>query len=178
MTRRKTGLRIVGIVLPLVLGAGVALAQSNPSEQDKHFLKELTQDSNYEIKTAQMALEKSKSQDVKTYATMLIHDHTELKRQISKVDVAAKITPETAGSMTLADHTKYNELKLLSGDTFDKSFIKGLVKGNDEIQKDEKAEATESSLPSVKNLATRSAELDTKHSEKAKALAQAHNVSN
>ena len=167
---------VAALTLPLVLGTAAAFAQGNVSDQDKHFLQELTKDSNYEIKTAQLALQKSSSQDVKAYANMLIHDHTGLERQISKIDTAEKITPESAGSMTIADHAKYDEMKLLSGESFDKTFIKGLLKGNDEIQKDEKSEAADSTVRTIKELAKRSAELDTKHADKAKELAQAHNI--
>ena len=176
MSRR---VRFAAAVLPWVLGASAALGQAagTVSDQDKSFLKEIDQDSNYEIQTAHLALEKSGSADIKQYATMLIHDHTQLKQQIKLADSAAKVTPVSAGSMSLSDKASYEKLKLMKGDSFDKSYIKGLVKGNEEIQKDEKAEAGGSSVAAVKKLATRSAELDTKHAEKAKQLAQAHGVS-
>ena len=168
------------MVLALTLGAGRAIAQtatqSGPSDQDKHFLEEIAQDSNFEIKTSQLALQKSQSADVKQYATMVIHDHTQLKRQIQAADVAAKVTPVSAGSMSVGDHASVTKLEILSGDSFDKAYIKELVKGNDEIQRDEKSEAAGSSLAPVKSLAEHSAALDTKHAEKAKQLAQAHNV--
>ena len=50
------------------------------------------------------------------------------------------------------------------------------MKGNDEIQKDEKSEAADSQMAAVKRLAAHSAALDTKHAEKAKELATAHKV--
>ena len=160
----------------LALHTGAVHAQGAPSDGDKKFLKELTEDSTFAIETAKLALQKSPSQDVKAYATMLVHDHTALLRQIHTIDTTAKIKPESAGSMTVADHAKYGELKLLSGETFDKSYLKGLARGNDEIQKDEQAVAANSSVASIKRLAQHSAELDTKHSDKAKQLAKTHTI--
>ncbi len=170
--------RFAAMLLPVLFGAGAALAQDpgGVTARDKHFLTEISEDSNFEIRTAQLALQKSVSGDVKQYATMILHDHTELKKQIRSTDQAAAVAPASPGSMTLAEHAEYDKLKLLSGDDFDKSYIKGLVQGNEDIQKDEKAEAGGSSVPAVKSLAQRSAELDTKHAAKAKQLAQAHNV--
>ena len=156
--------------------AGTALAQA-VTDQDKAFLKDTEQDSNYEIKTGQLALQKSKSADIRAYATMLIHDHTGLKLQTLAVDQAAKVKPESAGSMSVSDDAEYLKLKLLTGDTFDESYIKTLVKGNQEAVDKTKAEASNSSIPAVKKLAQHRSELDTKHTEKAKQLAQAHKVS-
>ncbi len=166
-------------MLPAVLGVGMAVAQTSggsATAQDKSFLKELDQDSNFEIKTAQLALKKSSSADVKQYATMLIHDHTELKQRTKVADGVAKVTPESADSLSLSDRATYSKLGLLSGETFDTAYIKGLVKGNDDIVRDEKSEAASSAIPAVKALAAHGAQLDTKHAEKAKQLAQAHGV--
>ena len=181
MTRSNASLRFALIGLALTAGMGgllapTATAQTAASDQDKHFLEEISQDSNYEIKTSQLALQKSKSADVKQYATMVLHDHTQLNQQIRLADTAAKVTPVSSGGMSVADHAAVAELEVLSGDTFDKAYIKKLVKGNDEIQNDEKSEMANSSLPAVKRLAERSVALDTKHSGKAKELASAHNI--
>ncbi len=162
------------LALTATLGSGVAHAQA--TDQDKAFLKDTAQDTNFEIKTGQLALQKSKSADVKQYATMLIRDHTQLKTQIRAADTAAKAKPEDAGSMSVSDNARYLELKVLSGDTFDKEYIKGLVKGNADAVQKTKDEAANSTVPAVKKLAQRRVDLDTKHTEKARALAQAHKI--
>ena len=163
------------VVLSLVVSAGSAYGQA-ASSQDKKFLKDLAQDSNFEIRTGKLALQKSQSADVKTYATMLIHDHTALKQQVKAADATAQLTPEGPDTMSIADHTRYDELKVLSGESFDKIYIKGLVKGNDEIVRDEKSEAANSSVPEIKKVAEHGVALDTKHAEKAKGLAAAHHI--
>ncbi len=146
------------------------------STQDSQFLQDLAQDSNFEIGTSQMALQKSRSADVRQYARMVIHDHTLLKQRIQSADRDANLPPVSATSMDSEDQTVYDNLKGLSGSDFDQAYIKQLIKGNDKIQKEEKSEASDSGVPSVKSLAAKSAAIDTKHADKAKQLAQAHNI--
>ena len=173
--------KMAGVMAALVLGVGVLStpmrAQSKGSDQDKKFLDNLEGDSNYEIGLSKLALEKSKSADVRAYATMIVHDHTQLKREILTADSAAKLTPPSTSDMGVSDRTTYDTMKLLRGDSFDKEYIKRMVKGNDEIENEEKSEAADSEVPAVKKLAEHSAAVDRKHAAKAKALAAAHNIS-
>ena len=170
-------IKAAALTVALSLGANLTYAQTPAAtDQDKAFLKDTVQDSNFEIKTGQLAQQKSKSADVKQYATMLIHDHTLLLQQAKLAATAAKVTPEPAGSMSVSDDARYVELKVLSGDAFDKEYIKGLVKGNQEAVDKTKAEASDSKVPAVKKLAQHRAELDTKHTAKAKLLAAAHQI--
>ncbi len=171
MNKRLTWMALLSA---LVMGTGVASAQA--SSQDKTFLDETAKDANYEIKTGQLALKKSQSADVKQYATMVVRDHTGLKPQIRTADAAAHVTPSGPDSLTVSDRASYTELEVLTGDTFDKAYIKGLVKGNQQAVDESKAEASGSAVPAVKALATRRLSLDTKHTEAAKKLAQAHGV--
>ena len=166
---------LTAATMGMVLGASMLHAQA-PTSQDKDFLKDTAQDSNYEIRTAQLALQKAISADVKAYANMLIRDHTALNRQIRQVDTVAKIEPEKPGSMSLSDDAEFAKLKLLSGKTFEESYIKTLNSGNDEAVNKAKSEASGTSVPAIKQLAEKRASLDTKHAEKAKQLAQAHGI--
>ncbi len=169
--------RFACMAMALALSTGAAHAQAaQASSQDKDFLKDTAEDSNYEIKTAQLALKKSPSADVKTYARMLIQDHTQLNHQVTVADKAAGVEPVSAGSMSVSDRAEYTKLELLSGKTFDESYIKTLAKGNEEAVNKTKAEASGSGIPAVKQLAAKRAALDTKHTDKAKQLAQAHGV--
>ncbi len=172
-----SGVKVVALALAFTWGAANAVAQSTvASSQDTQFLQDLAQDSNFEIGTSKLALRKSQSADVKQYATMVIHDHKELKREIKSADNATHQTPVAVKSMTSDDQNMYHSLKGLSGTEFDQAYIRQLIKGNDTIEKEEKSESTDSTIPMVKNLATQSAAIDAKHAEKAKQLAQAHNV--
>ena len=161
-------------VLALLLGIGLASAQA--TDKDKSFVKNTAQDTNFEIRTGRLALKKSPSADVKSYATMVIHDHTQLKQVIAAADGAAGIQPIPPDSMGAEDDTRYAELKVLTGKAFDDAYIKGLVKGNAESVQKEQDELHATSVTAVKQLARRSLEDDTKHTEKAKQLATDHHI--
>ena len=181
MTHRAVstlGVQAAAFALALTWGTTFASAQgTTASSQDTQFLQDIAQDSNFEIGTSKLALQKSQSTDVKQYAMMVIHDHKELKREIKSADRATHQASVPATSMSSNDQSVYDNLKGLSGAEFDQAYIKQLIKGNDQIQKEEKSESSDSTAPMVKDLATQSAATDTKHADKAKQLAQAHNVS-
>ena len=172
--QQRTALRSATIALGLTLGTGLAFAQA--TDMDKTFLKDTAQDSNFEIKTSRLALSKSPSADVKAYASMVLHDHNQLQPVIGMADKAAGVDTLSPGSMGVDDDAKYAELKILSGKSFDDAYIKGLVKGNAESVQKEKAEYDATQVPAVKRLAKRAYDDDTKHTEKGKQLAAAHNI--
>ena len=94
MSSSKARVRSTIRVVAMAIGVAAtttytAVGQTTASDGDKHFLEEISQESNYEIKTSQLALQKSKSADIRQYATMVLHDHTALKQQISLADTAA-----------------------------------------------------------------------------------------
>lgn len=171
-------MRVVGLAMAVAVGMG-ALAvpvHAQASDGDKKFLDDLAEDSNYEIGISKLALEKSKSADVKAYAQMVVRDHTQLKHGIAMADKAAGVAAQDPTGMGAEGRTTYEALKLLSGDTFDKEYIQRMVKGNVAIESEEKT-AADSQVAAVKKLAKQSAADDQTHAEKAKALATAHNVS-
>ena len=181
MTRfKQNSLRWMAATAILTLSFSPAMlpAQSatGASQDDTKFLNDLAQDSNFEIKTSQLALQHSRSADVKAYANMVIHDHSLLKQRIRSADQAAGLQPTPPDSLSSEDQSTVSKLSGLDGDAFDQAYIKELVEGNDQIQKEEKSEAGSSSLLPVKSLATRSVAIDTRHAAQAKQLAQAHNV--
>ncbi len=174
MAKHGSG-RVGAAMLACVLGGGLAWAQQ-ATDKDEQFLKDTAQDSNFEIKSGQLALRNSSSADVRQYAAMVIRDHTGLLQQVRTADSAVQVKPEGEGSMSLSDDATYAKLKLLKGDSFDQSYIKGLIQGNQDSLNQGKAEAAATAVPAIKSLAERRVTLDTKHAAKAEQLAAAHKV--
>ncbi len=174
MKQRSQAMKSAVLASALTLLTGIALAQA--TDMDKTFLKDMAQDSNFEIRTSRLAISKSPSADVKAYATMVLHDHDRLQTMIGAADKAAGVDTLSPGSMSAGDDAKYDELKVLSGKNFDDQYIKGLVNGNVDTLHKEKAEHDATTIPAVKKLSRQAYDDDTKHAEKAKQLAAAHNV--
>ena len=162
-------------VMGVVLASGAAYGQT-ASSHDKTFLEDTIQDSNYEIKTAQLALQKSSSADVKQYANMIVTDHTALEQQTAAAAKAANTDAKPTLDMSIGDAASYAKLKVLSGDSFDQAYLKDLVKGNVEGMNEAKSEAHSSTVPAVKQLAQHRVALETKHGRKAQIIAQAHHI--
>jgi putative membrane protein len=101
-------------------------AQSNAfSDEDKSFLKESAQDNMAEVKLAQLALRTSKDPTATTFAKKMIADHQELLTEAKLVAMKASVT--CPDSPSVGDNAEYVKLKALSGDVFDKRYIRNMV---------------------------------------------------
>lgn len=81
---------------------------------------------NLDIKVAQLALQKSKSKDVRDFAENMVKDHTALNDQALALVKKLKVTPEdnaTSKSLTKDAADKRLELGKLSGAAFDKAYV-------------------------------------------------------
>lgn len=124
MTRHFTFLASAALFCATV--PGIAFSQASSfSDTDKSFLKNITEDNLGEIKMAELAVKTSKNPDVQKFAHKMITDHRALIVGSKPVAMKAGVTPPTSTSaMAEADYLK---LKVLSGDTFDKSYVKTMV---------------------------------------------------
>ncbi len=148
---------------------------SQASMQDKTFLKKATQGSNFEIQTAQLALQKSSSDDVKQFALQMIDDHTKLNEQMKPVASQAGVEPPTG--LSKKDEKLYNQLKTMSGNAFDKMYIQTMVADHKEDLKEFKNEASNGQLPDEKSAASQGAQVVDMHLQKAQQLAKTHQIS-
>jgi putative membrane protein len=144
------------------------------SMQDKMFLRDATQGSNFEIKTAQLAMQKSSSDDVKQFAQMMITDHTKLNQDMQPVAQQAGVTPPTG--ISKKDKATYARLSGLSGNAFDQAYIKTMCKDHTADLKAFKMEANNGQLASEKQAAQQGAGVVSMHLQHAEDLAKAHNV--
>jgi putative membrane protein len=76
----------------------------------------------FEIAAAKLAKEKAASKDIKSFAAMMIEDHTGSTAKIKKAAASAdpKITPDP--TLTDSQNGKLDDLKKLSGGDFDKEY--------------------------------------------------------
>ncbi len=152
------------------------MAQSGgASPADKKFLMDAAQGGNFEIQAAQLALQKSSSDDVKKFAQMMIDDHTKLNEQMKPVASEAGVTPPT--DLSKKDQKLLAQLKTTSGNTFDKRYIQVMLGDHQKDLKEFKAEASTGQLASEKSAAEQGTPIIQSHLDAAKAMAKAHNVS-
>ncbi|HEY3731034.1 MAG TPA: DUF4142 domain-containing protein [Steroidobacteraceae bacterium] len=97
---------------------------------DESFYKEAAEGGLSEVQQGQMAQEKGQSAAVKDFGAMMIRDHSAANEKLKGVADAKGIKlPTMPGASEMASIGK---LKVLSGDSFDKSYIKGMVKDHED----------------------------------------------
>jgi putative membrane protein len=113
----KRHLLILACALPLA-----AYAADNP---DSSFYKHAAEAGLAEVSDGTLATETATDPKLKDFAAMMVKDHSAANDKLSALAGTKNITLPTSASVSeMAEHAK---LKLESGDTFDKSYIKGQI---------------------------------------------------
>ena len=154
-------------------GATAAFAQGF-SDKDKSFLKDSTEDNLAEIKMAQMTVRTTKNPAVKAFAEQMIKDHQALIAGSKPVAAKAGVTPPTTtGAKAEAEYLK---LKALTGETYDKSYVKTMVADHHEDLAKVKAENASTASPEMKKLTAHAADVIAGHTQKIETIASGMGV--
>jgi putative membrane protein len=113
----KTKILALMLVLPVA-----AFAASNP---DASFYKNAAEAGIFEVDAGHMAQEKGNSQQVKDFGSMMVKDHSAANDKLQSIASSKNITLPTSASV--AEMATEAKLKVLSGDTFDKSYVKSQI---------------------------------------------------
>lgn len=146
-------------MLPILLSAPL-LVWAADATPDASFYKDVAEAGIAEVDAGKLASEKANDSKVKDFAAMMVKDHTAANEKLQAL--AATKGVKLPGGSSIAQKAEYGKLKILSGDTFDKSYIKGQVKAHrdtvallkKEIESGEDPEAksfAESILPTVQS---------------------------
>jgi len=113
---------LLGLMLALPL---VAFADANP---DASFYKNAAEAGIAEVEAGQMAQNKGNDQQVKDFGAMMVKDHSAANDKLKALAASKNLTLPTSSSVgQMAAKAK---LDVLSGDTFDKSYIKNQLKAH------------------------------------------------
>ncbi len=154
---------------------GPSAGSSTASVQDKKFLTTATDGSLFEIKTSQLALQKSQSDDIKQYAQQMIDDHNKLMDQMKPVASEAGVTPQT--DLMMPKHKAlYSKLEGLNGADFDKAYIKAQIADHKESHNAFQTEQQKGTLASEKSAAAQGQPIVDQHLQHIQQIAQAHGV--
>jgi putative membrane protein len=115
--------KMKGTFFALVLSLPmIALAASNP---DASFYKSAAEGGIAEVDAGRLAQEKANSQQVKDFGAMMVKDHSAANEKLQALASSKGITlPTSPSAAQMATKAK---LDVLSGDTFDKSYVKGQI---------------------------------------------------
>lgn len=123
MKQEKRMKCVMGMMALLTL-SGAALADS----ADATFYKKAAEAGIFEVETGNLAQQKGNSQAVKDFGALMVKEHSAANDKLSSLAASKSIGLPTSASVgQMAIETK---LKVLSGGTFDKSYIKSQVKAH------------------------------------------------
>jgi putative membrane protein len=120
------------------------------SDHDKSFLKDAAEANLAEVKMGELTIKTTKNPEIKTFAQKMITDHRALYNGMKPVAAKAGVTLPTSPSLT-ADAT-YAKLKVLTGETYDKSYVKSMVSDHHEDLDKMKQENQATNNPDIKAL--------------------------
>jgi putative membrane protein len=130
-------------VKKIILGIAVAapLIAAASSSPDSSFYKNAAEGGIAEVEIGQLAEKKAVDPSVNSFAAMMIKDHTAANAKLQSIASSKSIDlPARAGIGGMATKTK---LEVLSGETFDKSYIKSMIKDHQDTIALFKKEAAE-----------------------------------
>lgn len=97
---------------------------------DKDFFKHAAEGGIAEVEAGKLAESKGSSQAVKDFGAMMVKDHSAANNQLKEIASTKSISlPEHSSAAQMAKKAK---LEVLTGDTFDKSYIKGQVAAHEQ----------------------------------------------
>lgn len=161
-----------GIIgLSWALYATLAIAADNP---DAAFYKKATEGGIAEVELGKLAQEKSSNPSVKDFGAMMVRDHSAANDKFKSIAEAKSIKlPTSASVMQMSTKTK---LELLSGDTFDKSYIKSMVKDHQDDIKEFQEEVANGQDSEARAFAKASLPMLQAHLKKIQAIASAQGI--
>ncbi len=108
--------------------AGAPVFAADPP--DASFYKQAAEGGIAEVQAGKLAQEKSSKGQVKDFGAMMVKDHTTAGEQLKELADAKGIKlPDTSSDEQAADRAK---LEVLTGDSFDHSYIKGQITAHED----------------------------------------------
>jgi len=109
----------------LILACAMPLLAYAADTPDKSFYDKAAEGGIAEVNDATLAAQSATDPKLKDFAAMMIKDHSAANNKLAALAATKNLTlPTSASVMEMASHAK---LKVLSGDAFDKSYIKGQI---------------------------------------------------
>jgi putative membrane protein len=135
---------------------------------DLKFAQMAAQGGMAEVELGQMAAQKGTNADVKAFGQQMADDHTKANDDLKSV--AAKQGVTLPSGLSAKDQALKSKLQNLSGEEFDRAYMKAMVKDHEEDVKEFQKEANNGKNPQIKDFASRTLPVLQGHLDKAKSV--------
>lgn len=148
--------------------SGMSGESGKITSADKHFMMEAMEGDMAEIQLAQLAQQKASSAEVKQFAQRMIDDHTKLDAQMKPM--AQQFGVEAPSDLSAKHKAVQTKLQGLSGDQFDREYIKAMVSDHSEDDQAFLHEENGAKDPTLKNAVSQAEPIIADHLRMAKDL--------
>jgi putative membrane protein len=176
MNRNRCFLKACTLTAVVLLCGQLGYSQNttSASSSDKKFVKSALEGGNAEVKLGELAAQKGSSEDVKQFGQKMVDDHTRLGDQMKQI--AQQQGMQVPDEIPAKDTALQAKLSGLSGDDFDKAYIKAMVQDHKKDLSEFKKEASSGNDTSIKDAASQGAQVISEHLQMAQQMAQKHNI--
>ncbi|AIZ32884.1 DUF4142 domain-containing protein [Pseudomonas sp. K1(2024)] len=154
----------------LCMAMGLASVQAMAATSDD-FVDAAVEAGIAEVVTGNLALEKSKDAEIKTFAQQMVTDHTKVNQQLT--ELAGKLDIKVPDDAALTDKIKKVILEWRD-ESFDKSYVNNQVAAHEKAVELYKKEAQSSDKAELKAFAVQTLPALEKHLQEAKQLQTKH----
>jgi putative membrane protein len=151
------------------------IAAMGASVPDSAFYKDAAEGGLAEVQLGKLAQEKAANPAVKDFGAMMVSDHSAANAKLTAIASAKNI--ELPKSPSVAQMATKGKLMLLSGDTFDKAYIKDMIADHEDDIALFKKEAQSGQDPDAKAYAIATLPTLEAHLKKIQSIAAAAGVS-
>jgi putative membrane protein len=152
----------------LLLSATASLAYADPAD----FVDEASAKGIAEIETAKVVLEKGTAQDVKSFAQMMIDDHTMANQKLKALAQQKQL--KVSDDATLMDKAKKMILQWREGENFDQAYANNQVTAHEQTIELFREQAQKGEDADIKAFASETLPKLEEHLRQAKELAATH----
>jgi putative membrane protein len=155
-------MRHLSATIAVAMICGTAFAAGDKlAHGDRKFIEKAAEGGMSEVNEGQLAATKASDAAVKSYATMLVDDHTKANQELSQIAGAKKVELPAAPSHAMRRDAE--KLAKKTGMDFDRTFIDHAVKDHKKTIKDFEKEARDSKDADLKAFAQKTLPVLQKH---------------
>lgn len=162
------------LLLGLSLGLPMACFAASPSP-DADFYKKAAEGGMAEVDMGKVAQSKATNPSVKDFGAMMVSDHSAANDKLKAL--AASKSTNLPSSPSMGQTATKKRLQMMSGESFDKAYIKDMIKDHQEDIKEFKQEANSGKDPDARAFAAATLPTLQTHLDKITQIAAAAGVS-
>ncbi len=149
--------------------ASTAKQSAGMGDTDSTFVKKAAEGGLAEVQLGQLAAQKASSPEVKKFGQRMVDDHSKANEQLKQV--AAEKNIDLPQQLSAKDKATKARLEKLSGDQFDRAYMKDMVKDHQKDVAEFSKQAQTGKDPAIKNFAQETLPTLQSHLQEAKQIA-------